>query len=469
MKQLLIKNIGLLVVDNHGKPFLCGKEMAHLEVLHDAWLLIEDGWVKDFGIGEKSEVRSEKCSQSCCNETNDTSHLTPLTSQLKTIDACGGAVLPSFCDSHTHLVYADSREGEFVDKIRGLSYAEIARRGGGILNSADRLHELSEDELYRQAMHRIDEIIRKGTGAVEIKSGYGLNIDDELKMLRVIRRIKETAPLKVMSTFLGAHAVGRAYAGRQADYVDHVINDMIPEVGRQGLADFIDVFCDEGFFTPEETGRMLEAGLKWGLRGKIHGQELADSGGVEVAVKYGALSVDHLESMTERDIQLLKAPLSSPEGDTIASAHKSIEAPIPDVPSPTRSLSGAVGGAPIPTALPGTSFFLNMPFAPGRRMIEAGLPLAIASDYNPGSTPSGDMKFVVSLACIKMRLLPQEAINAATLNTAAAMGLSRDYGSIARGKVANFYITEPIPSLEYIPYAYTQPIISRVFLQGEER
>lgn len=376
---------------------------------HDAWLMVEDGRFAEWG----------------------TDVLLPDADE--TVDACGGAVLPSFCDSHTHLVYADSREGEFVDKIRGLSYAEIARRGGGILNSADRLHELSEDELYVQAIHRIEEIMRKGTGAVEIKSGYGLNTEDELKMLRVVRRIKQNAPLKVVSTFLGAHAVGRAYAGRQSDYVDLVINEMIPEVGRQGLADFIDVFCDEGFFTPEETARMLEAGLKWGMRGKIHGQELADSGGVEVAVAHGALSVDHLESMTDSDIALLKSSTT------------------------------------IPTALPGTSFFLNMPFAPGRRMIEAGLPLAIASDYNPGSTPSGDMKFVVSLACIKMRLLPAEALNAATLNSAAAMGLSQDYGSIAKGKVANFFITEPMRSLDYLPYAYTSPIINKVFLKGEEQ
>ena len=433
MKQLLIKNIGLLVVDRHGKPCLCGHEMARLDVLQHAWLLVEDGRVKDFGEGLPSETPGE------------------------VVDARGGAVLPSFCDSHTHLVYADSREGEFVDKIRGLSYAEIARRGGGILNSADRLHELSEDELYRQAMHRVDEIIRKGTGAVEIKSGYGLNLDDELKMLRVIRRIRQTAPLKVVSTFLGAHAVGRAYTGRQADYVDHVIRDMIPEVGRQGLADFIDVFCDEGFFTPEETSRMLEAGLKWGMRGKIHGQELADSGGVEVAVRYGALSVDHLESMTRRDIQLLSQ--SNLAGND--RRQSSVESPAHYSPSATPA-------GVIPTALPGTSFFLNMPFAPARQMIEAGLPLATASDYNPGSTPSGDMKFVVSLACIKMRLLPEEAINAATLNTAAAMGLSRDYGSLARGKVANFFITEPIPSIDYIPYAYTQNIIRRVFLSGKE-
>lgn len=399
----------MLVVDNHRKPFLRGEEMKWAECQHDAWLMVEDGRFVEWGSDTFPPDVDE------------------------TVDACGGAVLPSFCDSHTHLVYAGSREGEFVDKIRGLSYAEIARRGGGILNSADRLHELSEDELYVQAMHRIEEIMRKGTGAVEMKSGYGLNTEDELKMLRVVRRIKQSAPLKVVSTFLGAHAVGRAYAGRQSDYVDLVVNEMIPEVGRQGLADFIDVFCDEGFFTPEETARMLEAGLKWGMRGKIHGQELADSGGVEVAVAHGALSVDHLESMTDRDIALLK------------------------------------NSNTIPTALPGTSFFLNMPFAPGRRMIEAGLPLAIASDYNPGSTPSGDMKFVVSLACIKMRLLPAEALNAATLNSAAAMGLSQDYGSIAKGKVANFYITEPIRSLDYLPYAYTSPIINKVFLKGEEQ
>jgi imidazolonepropionase len=410
MRKLLVKNIATLVAEN--QPSLCrrGAEMAVLDTLADAWLYCEDGRVSDFGTSPCPAAYAEG----------------------EVVDAQGGTIMPSFCDSHTHLVYADSREDEFVDKIRGLSYAEIARRGGGILNSADRLHELSEDELYRQAMRRIDEIIRKGTGAVEIKSGYGLNTEDELKMLRVIRRIKETAPLKVVSTFLGAHAVGRAYTGRQSDYVDLVVNEMIPEVGRQQLADFIDVFCDEGFFTPEETARILEAGAKWGMRGKIHGQELADSGGVEVAVRHNALSVDHLESMTDRDISLLS------------------------------------DSSTIPTALPGTSFFLNMPFAPARKMISAGLPLATASDYNPGSTPSGDMKFVVSLSCIKLRLTPEEAINAATINTAAAMELSHDYGSLARGKVANFFITRPMRSINFLPYAYTTPVIERVFLQGEE-
>ena len=435
MKRTLIKNIGMLAgILPADKPCLCGEEMAHVETMQDAWLLVEDGKIKDFGTnGDGPTVRS-----------------------AAVVDAEGGTVLPSFCDSHTHLVYADSREQEFVDKIQGLSYAEIARRGGGILNSADRLHELSEDELYRQAMRRVREVIYKGTGAIEIKSGYGLNTEDELKMLRVIRRICETSPVTVRSTFLGAHAVGRAYAGRQSDYVDLVVREMIPEVGRQGLADFVDVFCDEGFFTPDETARILEAAAEYGMRPKIHGQELADSGGVEVAVAHGALSVDHLESMTERDIDLLRQSDSGPSSTNSVSQTKNYELCTMNYELRT-----------IPTALPGTSFFLNMPFAPARKMIAAGLPLATASDYNPGSTPSGDMKFVVSLACIKMRLLPEEAINAATINTAAAMGLGRTHGSITRGKVANLIITEPIPSLAYIPYAYTQPIISRVMLNGE--
>lgn len=414
MTSLLIKDISLLAgIERKGRQMLASRDMSVFESIENAFLYVEDGMIRDFG------------NMSLLSDKNYESYAT-------VVDAQGGMVLPSFCDSHTHIVYAGSREHEFIDKIRGLSYAEIARRGGGILNSADRLHELSEDELYRQAMRRIDEVIRKGTGAIEIKSGYGLNTADELKMLRVIKRISETTPLKVTSTFLGAHAVGREYVGRQKEYVDLVVNEMIPEVGREKLADNIDVFCDQGFFTPEETARILEAGAEWGMRPKIHGQELADSGGVKVAVEHNALSVDHLESMTDNDIELLKDSTT------------------------------------MPTALPGTSFFLNMPFAPGRKMIDNGLPLAIASDYNPGSTPSGDMKFAVSLACIKMRLLPEEAFNAATLNSACAMGLSHDYGSISIGKVANFYITDPIPSLDFIPYAYTTPIISRVFLAGKE-
>ena len=389
--KTLITNIGILAGTTETSLLQRkGSEMKVFETHKNAWLLVEDGFFKDWGTDSPPDIVDADI-----------------------INAEGGAVLPSFCDSHTHLVYADSREQEFVDKIKGLSYEEIARRGGGILNSTDRLHQMSEDELYEQSMHRIDEIIRKGTGAVEIKSGYGLRTEDELKMLRVIRRIRETSPIKVVSTFLGAHAVARGMT--QKDYVELVISEMIPAVAF--LADFIDVFCDRGFFTPEETARILEAGAHYGLRPKIHGQELADSGGVEVAVKHKALSVDHLESMTDRDIKLLH------NSDTM------------------------------PTCLPGTSFFLNMPFAPARKMIDEGLGIAIASDYNPGSTPSGDMRFCVSLACIKMRLLPEEAFNAVSINSAYAMGVSDKYGSIAKGKVANFLITRPLPSLAYIPYA----------------
>ncbi|MBR5727068.1 MAG: imidazolonepropionase [Muribaculaceae bacterium] len=411
--KLLVKNIATLAgIDYEPIARRQGAQMRELNCIDHAYLLVEDGVIADFGAE---------------------ADMPAINGDMTVVDAKGGTVLPSWCDSHTHIVYAGSREQEFVDKINGLSYAEIARRGGGILNSADRLHALTEDELYEQAMCRVREVIAKGTGAIEIKSGYGLNTEDELKMLRVIRRIQESTRLRVVSTFLGAHAVGRAYSGRQAEYVDMLINEMLPAVAQEHLADYVDVFCDEGFFTPEETGRILEKALDYGMRGKIHGQELADSGGVEVAVKHCALSVDHLEAMTDRDIELLR------------------------------------GSETMPTALPGTSFFLNMPFAPARKMIEAGLGVAIASDYNPGSTPSGDMKFAVSLACIKMRLQPAEAINAATINTAYAMGISDSYGSISVGKVANFFITQPIPSIDFIPYAYTTPIIRRVFLAGEEQ
>lgn len=412
--KLLVTNIAFLAgIQPTDKLRLEGKEMAQLETIANAFLYVDDGRIHSYGA--MSDLPK-------CN----------LPSDVQQIDAKGGSVLPSWCDSHTHIVFAGSREQEFVDKIRGLSYAEIAKRGGGILNSADKLHDMSEDELYQQAMRRVDEVIRKGTGCIEIKSGYGLNTADELKMLRVIKRIKETTSLKVVATFLGAHAVSREYAGRQSEYVDLVIREMIPAVAKENLAEYIDVFCDTGFFTPEETARILEAGAKYGMRGKIHADELASSGGVEVGVRYNALSVDHLESMTAETIETLR------------------------------------GSETMPTALPGTSFFLNMPFALGRKVIDEGLPLAVASDYNPGSTPSGDMKFVISLACIKMRLLPAEAINAGTMNSAYAMGLSKDYGSITKGKVANFYITKPIPSVDFIPYAYTTPIIDRIFLQGEE-
>ena len=409
--RLLVSNIGTLAgVETTGKLRLQGGEMKTLGQQDNAWLLAENGEISAFGSMEDMPSGGFVVDEE--------------------VDARGRTVLPSWCDPHTHIVYAGSREGEFVDKIMGLSYAEIARRGGGILNSSDLLHTLSEDELYRQAMHRAEEIMRKGTGCVEIKSGYGLNTADELKMLRVIRRIKESVPMHVVSTFLGAHAVGRQYG--HDEYVNLIINEMLPEVGREHLADYVDVFCDEGFFTPEDTDRILDAAAKWGMKPKIHVDELAATGGLPVAVRHGALSVDHLENMPESECDILR--------DSVT----------------------------MPTVLPGTSFFLNMPYAPARKMLDAGLGVAVASDYNPGSTPSGDMKFVVSLACIKMRLLPQEAINAATLNSAYSMGLSGEYGSITVGKAANFFITEPIPSVDYIPYAYTSPIISKVFLNGKE-
>ncbi len=406
--RLIVTNISTLVCDRHGRERLCGEEMKRLDTIGNAYLLVEDGIVSSFG--KMDELSGEGL------RTDEV------------VDAHGGMVLPSWCDSHTHIVYAGSREGEFVDKIRGLSYAEIARRGGGILNSADLLHKLSESELYDVSMQRVHEIMAKGTGCVEIKSGYGLNTADELKMLRVIRRIKENVPMHVSATFLGAHAVGRGYSMEQ--YVDLLVNEMIPEVGRERLAEFIDVFCDEGFFSPDDTARILEAGAAWGMRPKIHADELAASGGVEVAIRHDALSVDHLERITDAEIEMLR----------------------------TSNV--------VPTGLPGTSFFLNMPYAPLRKMIDAGCAVAVASDYNPGSTPSGDMKFVVSLACIKMRLLPAEAINAATINAACAMGQSRDFGSISPGKCANFYVTKPLPSIDFIPYAYTTPVISRAYLAG---
>ncbi|MDE6556794.1 MAG: imidazolonepropionase, partial [Duncaniella sp.] len=377
----------------------------------DAWLRVEGDRFVDWG--PLATFRETVC--------ND-----------EVIDARGGYLYPSFCDSHTHIVYAGSREQEFIDKIRGLSYEEIARRGGGILNSADLLHRTSEEDLYRQAMGRVDEIMAMGTGCVEIKSGYGLTVEDELKMLRVIARISETVPMKVKTTFLGAHAVGRAYAGRQTEYVDLVCREMIPAAASEGLAEFVDVFCDAGFFTVEETDRILNVAARYGMKPKIHANELAVSGGVQVGVRNGALSVDHLERIGDEEISLLAS------SETVA------------------------------TMLPGASFFLGMPYGPARRAIDNGAIVALASDYNPGSSPSGNMRMVMSLGCIKMKLTPAESLNATTLNGAFAMGLSGDYGSIARGKIANFYITRPLPSPEFYPYAYATPVISRVFLNGRE-
>lgn len=409
--SLLVKNIGTIAgIDESGRTRLAGEEMSRTGTLDNAWLLTDGNRIKEYGTMESLP----------CEEGHTV------------IDAKGGWLFPSFCDSHTHIVYAGSREQEFLDKINGLSYEEIAKRGGGILNSADRLHDTPEEELYRQAMERIDEIVAMGTGLVEIKSGYGLTLEDELKILRVIRRIRETAPLEVRATFLGAHAVGRAYKGRQAEYVEHVCNDMIPAVAKEGLADYVDVFCDRGFFTPEETAKIIETGASYGLRAKIHANELAVSGGVEVGVAHGALSVDHLESMGNEQIEALR------------------------------------GSNTMPTLLPGCAFFLGITYPPARRMIDAGLAVALASDYNPGTAPSGNMRFVTSLASIKMKMTPAEALNAATLNSACAMGESKDFGSITRGKVANFYITKPLPSLAFLPYAHQTPVITDIILKGKQ-
>ena len=409
--KLLVKNIARLVgICAADRSRVCGAEMDRMEALPDAWLLADDGRIAAFGrMDTVGEIAAERV-----------------------VDAEGGMLFPSFCDSHTHLVYAGSREQEFLDKIHGLSYEQIARRGGGILNSADLLHATSEEELYAQAMERVREIAAMGTGCVEIKSGYGLSTADELKMLRVIRRIRETAPLEVRATFLGAHAVAREYAGRQEEYVDLICREMLPAVAAEKLADFIDVFCDEGFFTTAQTARMLVQGRRLGLVPKIHANELAVSGGVQVGVAHGALSVDHLERMGAEEIEALR------------------------------------GTATMPTLLPGAAFFLGMSYPPAREMIQSGLGVALASDYNPGSSPSGNMRMVMSLASIRMRMTPAEALCAATLNGAYAMGVSCDYGSITVGKVANFFITKPMPSFEFFTYAYQTPLIRRVFLRGEE-
>lgn len=407
--RLLVKNIGTIVgIDSTCRERISGADMDSMERVENAWLTAEEGIITAFG------------SMDNCPDSQD----------FEVVDAQGGMLFPSYCDSHTHIVYAGSREQEFVDKIHGLSYEQIAARGGGILNSAERLHNTSEDELYRQAMERVTEIIAMGTGAVEIKSGYGLSTEDELKMLRVIARIKQNSPLAVKATFLGAHAVPKEYKGRQDEYVDLVCEQMIPAVAAERLAEAVDVFCDRGFFTVEQTRRIVECGAKYGMRAKIHANELDFSGGVELGVEMGALSVDHLECSGEEQIAVLK------------------------------------GSQTMPTLLPGAAFFLGMSYPPARKMVDAGLAVALASDYNPGSSPSGNMRFVTSLASIRMRLTPTEALWAATLNGAAAMGLSDNYGSITVGKVANFFITKPLSSFEFFTYAYNTPLIERIVLSG---
>lgn len=416
MKTLILNIKQLVQTELSPRKWVAGKDMARLGILENAYLLVEEDKIAGFG-------KMEDLDREAVYAGGDI---------VKEIDATGRLVMPSYCDSHTHLVYAGSREIEYIDKIRGLSYEEIAKRGGGILNSCERIRKASEEELFDAAYDRIQEIAGFGTGAVEIKSGYGLDTESELKMLRVIRRLKDETPLLIKSTFLGAHAVPLEYKGRQTEYVDLIINEMIPMVAAEELADYIDVFCDKGFFTVEDTDRMLNAGMKYGLRAKIHANELDYSGGVQVGVKYNAISVDHLECMGEEEIACLL------ESETM------------------------------PTVLPGAAFFLNMPYSPVRKMIQAGLPVALASDYNPGSSPSGNMKFIMSLGCINYKMLPEEVINATTLNSAYAMGVEEEAGSIAVGKLANFYITTPISGIEYLPYAYTADLIEAIFLKGEQ-
>jgi imidazolonepropionase len=416
LTDLLITNIKCLVqVEEVPKLKVCGAEMSEIRTITDAYLYISGGLISDFG-------RMNSLQKSSILTNNP---------KVILIDAQGKYVFPSFCDSHTHLVYAGSREIEYTDKIRGLTYEEIAKRGGGILNSAKRLHETPEEELYIQSISRINEIISLGTGAVEIKSGYGLNPADELKMLRVIRKIKESSPIEVRATFLGAHAIPEKYKKDRGKYIDSIINEMIPQVSSEDLADFIDVFCDKGFFSVEDTERILMAGMKYGLTPKIHANELGFSGGVQTGVKYNALSVDHLEFTGDEEIDVL-----------------------------LRSET-------MPTLLPGASFFLGMTDPPVRKMINAGLPIALASDFNPGSSPSGNMKFIMSLGCIRLRMLPEEVINAVTINSAYAMGISETHGSIARGKVANVFITKDIPSFEFMPYAFGSNLIETVILKGK--
>ncbi|MDR0969347.1 MAG: imidazolonepropionase [Lentimicrobiaceae bacterium] len=411
---MLIHSIKQLIgIQQENKLLLKGSEMREIDKIDNAFVYIENDRIVDFGA--MTDVRYKAYESKTTNR----------------IDASERLVMPSFCDSHTHLVYTASREIEYIDKIKGLSYEEIAKRGGGILNSAKMTEAATEDELYEAAMTRLDEIIRMGTGAVEIKSGYGLSTLAELKMLRVIRRLKENSPLTIKATFLGAHAVPLVYRGHQSEYVDLIVNEMIPLIAAEELADFIDVFCDKGFFSVSETDRILEAGAKYGLRPKIHANELDYSGGIQVGVKYNALSVDHLEFTAEAEIEALKASNT------------------------------------MPTILPGAAFFLNLRHAPARQMIEAGLPIAMASDFNPGSSPSGNMQLILSMACILFRLLPEEAFNACTLNSAYAMGISETLGSITKGKIANLMISHPIPNLEYMPYYYGTNKIDKVILNGK--
>ena len=413
--SLVITNIKELVqVEYQAVKSVKGKDMATVKTIENAYLHIKDGLISSFGKMEEMP-----------------GHFKSSNSTQKIIDATGRMVFPSFVDSHTHLVYPASREIEYIDKIKGLSYEEIAERGGGILNSAKKMQKISEVELIKSSMERLEEITKYGTGAVEIKSGYGLNFESEIKMLRVIKKLKELSPLTIKSTFLGAHSIPLEFRGRQEKFVDIIIDEMLPQIAEEKLADYIDVFCDKGFFTVDDTERILLAGQEYGIRGKIHANELDYSGGIQVGVKYDALSVDHLEFTGKDEIEALR------DSNTM------------------------------PTVLPGAAFFLGMRYAPVREMINAGLPVALASDFNPGSSPSGNMQLIVSMASILYKMLPEEAINATTINTAYAMGVEDILGSIAVGKKANVFITTEIPTYEYMPYYYGSNKVWKTILNGE--
>lgn len=409
MPGLLIRNIRLLVQaeTTTRRTLAKGLEMAEIPSIPHAYLLAEHGRIKAFGPMSECPERADEV-----------------------IDATDRLVLPAWCDSHTHIVFAATREEEFVDRIRGLSYEEIAERGGGILNSARKLQNAPEEELFEGAWSRLEEVMSMGTGAIEVKSGYGLTLESELKMLRVIRTLKEKSPIPVKATFLGAHAIPLEYKSNREGYISLIVHEMLPKVAAEGLADYCDVFCDKGFFTPEETDRILEAGWKYGLKPKIHANELGLTGGVQAGIVQNAISVDHLEYTSEAEIAALQQ------------------------------------SSTLPTLLPGCAFFLGIPFAPARQMIDAGLPVVLASDFNPGSCPSGNMPFVISLACAKMKMLPEEAINAATLNGARAMELESELGTIAVGKVANLIITRPMMSLAGLPYAFGSKVVERVVMNG---
>ncbi len=411
MATTLIINIKLLVNTPDENKLLRGKELSKLPCIANAYLIIEDGIIT--GIGDSSEIQNPK-------------------SKFKNIiDATGQYVLPAWCDSHTHLVFAASREEEFVDKIKGLSYVDIAAKGGGILNSAKKLHAATDTELFNLAWKRLEEVSKLGTGAIEIKSGYGLSVDGELKMLRVIKKLKEKSVLSIKSTFLGAHTYPLEYKDNHQGYIDLILNEMLPVIAKEKLADYIDVFCETGFFSPEETEIICQAGMRNGLKPKIHANQLNLSGGTQTGVKLNALSVDHLETMDDDAITTL------------------------------------AGSNTIGTLLPTAAFFLRMPFQPARKLIDAGCAIALASDYNPGSSPSGNMNLVTAMSCIQMKMLPEEAINAATINGAYAMELQDEVGSIMIGKKANLIFTKPIPSLAYLPYAFGSNLIDKVMISGE--